>query len=188
MCTLYPGVIWREISFCIKNGLSISSGNVTLYLHCIGLIVQYNPNTQHVEWSCFSTDEASEWGEKLGQELRKYRLGVVFTIFIICRAILGHRGLEGARLTPGWTTFSQTVFYNFWTKADKKVKICYKYLGQSLSIFWLIYIWQECKDYYLCSDFCLCLFTRNAFAEKVWDYVTNQGGGLRMPWPIRNPS
>ena len=83
MCTLYPGVIWREISFCIKNGLSISSGNVTLYLHCIGLIVQYNPNTQHVEWSCFSTDEESERGEKLGQELRKYRLGVVFTIFII---------------------------------------------------------------------------------------------------------
>ena len=104
------------------------------------------------------------------------------------RAILGHRGLEGTRLTPGWKTFSQTVFYNFWTKTDKKVKICYKYLGQILSIFWLIYIWQECKDYYLCSDFCLCLFTRNVFAEKVWDYVTNQGGGLRMPWPIRNPS
>ena len=57
--------------------------NVTLYLHCIGLIVQYNPNTQHVEWSCFSTGEESERGEKLGQELRKYRLGVVFAIFNI---------------------------------------------------------------------------------------------------------
>ena len=71
--------------------------NVTLYLHCIGLIVQYNPNTQHVEWSCFSTDEESERGEKLGQELRKYRLGVVFTIFIIGL----YWDTEGARLTPG---------------------------------------------------------------------------------------